>query len=106
MAKKLAVKKAAKETKEPRVTAASILVEQFGLKAVKSNDELIKMVKKETGSTKFDERQLAWYKSQYRGGKMKGQNGKAGHPIAQAGGLKKSVKPRARNAKEEEPIEE
>jgi hypothetical protein len=95
MAKKVIVKKAkvTKEDKAPRVTAAGILLEQFGLKTVKSNEELVELIREKTGSTKFNDVQLAWYKSQYRAGKMKGQNGKPGHLIAQAGGhLKESAK--------------
>jgi hypothetical protein len=97
-----------KKSKEPRVSAADVLVPQFGLKSVKSNEELIKLVRSETGSTKFDEKQLAWYKSQFRGGKLKGQDGKAGHPIAQGSMLKKgTVRPVKRQAAQaEEPIED
>lgn len=82
-----AVKKVVK-TSEKRVTAAGILEEQFGLKTVKSNEELIKMVKDATGSVKFNDVQLAWYKSQYRAGKMAGQDGKPGHLIAQGSHMK------------------
>jgi hypothetical protein len=72
-----------KNKKEKRTSAADVLVEQFALKVVKSNEELIKLVREATGSKKFDDKQLAWYKSQYRAGKLKGMNGKAGHLIAQ-----------------------
>ncbi len=72
-----------KSKKEKRTSAADVLVEQFALKAVKPNEDLIKMVREATGSKKFDDKQLAWYKSQYRAGKLKGMNGKAGHLIAQ-----------------------
>jgi len=113
MAKKIVkAAKAAKrqEGKEKRVSAADVLVPQFGLKTVKSNEELIKMVRAETGSTKFDDKQLAWYKSQYRGGKMKGQNGKPGHPIAQGSLMKPKAAAKAKagpkKASVEEPIED
>lgn len=111
------VVKVAKATGEKRVTAAGILAAQFALKTVKDNDELIKMVREATGSTKFNDVQLAWYKSQYRAGKMVGQDGKPGHLIAQ-GSLMKSkaavaklkvkVKAKVKKVKpteEEEPIE-
>jgi hypothetical protein len=72
-----------KEKKEKRVSAADVLIPQFGLQKVKDDEALIKLVKEATGSKKFDDKQLAWYKSQYRAGKLKGQNGKPGHLIQQ-----------------------
>ena len=115
------MKKALKTGKQKRVSAADVLLAQFGLQNVKSDDELIKLVKEATGSKKFDAKQLAWYKSRYRAGKLKGQNSKAGHLIKQgsllkkkasAGGKKATVKT-AKTAKKvkvrkesEEPIEE
>lgn len=87
-----------KEQKERRTSAADVLVDQFALKMVKDDETLIKLVKEATGSKKFDEKQLAWYKSQYRGGKLKGMNGKAGHLIEQAGGHVKD-KAKAKSAK-------
>jgi hypothetical protein len=85
-----------KEKKEKRTSAADVLIPQFGLKLVKSDDLLIAMVREATGSKKFDAKQLAWYKSQYRAGKLKGMNGKPGHLISQAGG---HLKPAAKKAK-------
>lgn len=114
MAKKTAAKRTAakaaprQEKKEsgPRVTAGSVLLEQLGLKQVKADAELVKMVRAATGSVKFDGKQLAWYKSQFRAGKLKGQNGKPGHPIAQGSPLKKRAAKKAAAAEEEEePIE-
>lgn len=117
MGKKVVVKAAKVVKSEKRVTAAGILVEQFALKTVKSNEELVKMIREATGSTKFDVSQLSWYKTQYRAGKMKGQNGKPGHLIAQgslmkpaAAVAKAKVKAKGKVAKkvvkeEEEPIE-
>jgi hypothetical protein len=112
------VKSAGKDKKEKRVSAADVLVEQFALKTVKGNEELISLVREATGSKKFDEKQLAWYKSQYRAGKLKGMNGKPGHLIAQ-GKLTKEAHTRrpkskakvvvkkkaAPKAKEAEPVE-
>lgn len=88
-----------KEAKERRTSAADVLVKQFALERVKSDEDLISMVREATGSKKFDAKQLAWYKSQYRGGKLKGQDGKPGHLINQAGGHTKDGAKKAKAAK-------
>ncbi len=49
----------------------------MGLSNVPEDGEIIKQVKAETGSDKFDARQLAWYKWQFRQGKLRGQDGTA-----------------------------
>lgn len=100
--------KGTKVKKEARVTAGSILLPQFELQKVKDDETLIDMVKEATGSKKFDKTQLAWYKSQFRRGLLKGQNGKAGHVINQGGLTKKAVKVKgkAKKASKAEPIEE
>ena len=108
--KKAVTKAAVKaEKKSKRITAASILIDQFGLEKVKSDEALIELVKEKTGSKKFDKHQLAWYKSAYRAGKLGGMNGKAGHVIDQGNLVKKAkvVKTvKKATKKTEEPIEE
>lgn len=83
--------KGGKAVKVARVTAGSILLPFFEKSKCPDNDFLIKTVKAATGSKKFDETQLAWYKSQFRRGLLKGMNGKAGHVINQGGLVKKEV---------------
>lgn len=79
MAKK---KEGKKESKRTGPTAAAILVRLLGREHVPSDEAIIKEVKEETGSAKFDGRQLAWYKWKYKAGALKGMDGKA-HTIAQ-----------------------
>lgn len=77
-------------TKEARVTAGSVLIKLLGAAKVQSDEAIIKLVKDETGSSKFDGKQLAWYKWKYRQGKLKGMDGKQ-HVINQ-GSPKKAEK--------------
>lgn len=79
MAKK---KEGTKKSKRTGPTAASVLIRLLGREHVPSDEAIIKEVKEETGSAKFDERQLAWYKWKYKAGALKGMDGKA-HTIAQ-----------------------
>ena len=99
-----------------RVTAASVLIPLLSAAKVKTDDEIIEIVKEETGSTKFDKAQLAWYKWKFREGKLKGMDGKK-HVINQGSPLKKKAQQKAekaaakkkvvvkKKAKSEEPVE-
>lgn len=71
-----------KESKKSGLTASEILIKILGKDIVPSDASIIEEVKGETGSVKFDGKQLAWYKWKYRQGKLKGQDGKL-HIIAQ-----------------------
>lgn len=84
------MKKTKKAVKEARVTASSVLIKLLGAEKVGSDEFLITQVKERTGSTLFDEKQLAWYKWKYRQGKLSGMDGKQ-HAIAQ-GSAKKAAK--------------
>lgn len=90
------MKKTKKDAKEARTTVSSILIKMLGAASVKSDETIIKDVKDQTGSTKFDSKQLAWYKWKYRQGKLKGMDGKAhvieqGNPKKEPRKLKKKV---------------
>ena len=62
--------------KEARVTASSVLIPILSRANVPTNDEIIETVREETGSSKFDAKQLAWYMWKFRQGKLKGMDGK------------------------------
>lgn len=76
MKKVKADKRTGKDRREQRVTASSVLIRILGLAKVPQDEAIIAQVKDETGSTKFDAAQLAWYKWKYRQGALKGQDGK------------------------------
>lgn len=76
-----------KERRGARITAGSVLINILGLEAVPADEKIIEQVRKDTGSDKFDERQLAWYKWKFRQGRLKGQDGKS-HVISQGSPLK------------------
>lgn len=77
-------KKAKTASKGKRYTAAQLLRVAFEAKKVGTNSSLVKMVKEKTGSKKFDDKQLAWYKSAFRHGKLAGQKAGRNYSIAQA----------------------
>lgn len=66
-----------------RVTAASVVTRYLLLKKVPTDADIISYVRKESGSKTFNAASLAWYKTQARQCKLKGQTGKS-YVIAQA----------------------
>jgi len=72
----MAKKNGGKAGKEKRVTTGSVLIPLLSRATAPDDGELITEVRKATGSIKFDEKQLAWYKTQFRQGELKGQDGK------------------------------
>lgn len=70
------LRKQDKNGKDKRVTAGSVLIPLLSRATAPDDGELITEVRKATGSIKFDEKQLAWYKTQFRQGELKGQDGK------------------------------
>ena len=77
------------EKKAPRKGSIAETVQHLlSLAAVPADDAIIARVKAAHKGTKFDEKHLAWYKSQFRQGKLTGQA--AGrHTIAQKAEPKK-----------------
>jgi len=59
------------------LTASEIFVRLLSMEKAPGDESIIKQVKDATGSTKFDTKQLAWYKWKFRQGKLKGQDGKS-----------------------------
>lgn len=87
--------KKGRKAREKKITASSVLIELLGAGSVKKDETLIAEVKHRTGSSKFDEKQLAWYKWKYRQGKLKGMDGKL-HEIAQGSNKKAEKQPKAK----------
>jgi hypothetical protein len=83
-------RKSDKATKSKRVTAGDVLIGILSRANVPADEVIIAEVKEATGSSKFDEKQLAWYKWKFRLGKLKGMDGKQ-HVINQ-GDAKKPAK--------------
>jgi hypothetical protein len=73
------------DARDQRPTASAVLIPLLGARAVETNESIIEKVKRATGSTLFNQKQLDWYKWKYRQGKLKGQDGKL-HAISQAPG--------------------
>lgn len=78
------------ERRSGKLTAGRVLIGILGQDKVPADADIIKQVREATGSDKFDERQLSWYKWKYRQGRLKGQDGKA-HVIAQGSPLKEKA---------------
>lgn len=79
------------ERRSGKLTAGRVLIGILGLEKVPADAKIIEQVREATGSDKFDERQLSWYKWKYRQGRLKGQDGKA-HVINQGSPLKEKAK--------------
>lgn len=82
------------ETTAKRVTASSVVTKYLLLKRVPTDEEIISSVRKESGSKTFNAASLAWYKTQARQGKLRGQSGKK-YVIAQAKSKSYTAKGRA-----------
>lgn len=73
-----------------RPTAAAIVLDLLREKPVRSDAKIIQAVNAATLHDGFNAKQLAWYKSQFRRGLLKGQNGEHG-VINESGGPKSRV---------------
>ena len=63
--------KTKKETStKTKITVASVVRRILGLKKTPTDEKFIVLVKKETGSKKFDQKQLSWYRSQFKSGRL------------------------------------
>lgn len=69
--------------KPKRVMASKVVTGILLLKRVPDDETIIATVQQKTGNRNFDKNQLAFYKSKFRKGELKGQDGKKGI-IAQA----------------------
>jgi len=74
---------AAKKEEKKKGTISTLMLEILTAKSVPNDEAIIAKVKKAFPDSAFDKKHLAWYKSQVRQGKLKGQDGKA-HDIKQA----------------------
>ena len=63
---------------EKKVTPKAVdeIYRIFTMEAVPDDEAIVAKVNKYTGKTGFNMTQLAWYKSKFRNGHMKGQGGK------------------------------
>lgn len=115
VAKKVVAKKAEKKVaapKEPRITAASIVLGLLNLKQVPSDEDIIAAVHDGVEATKFDKTHLAWYKYQFKQGRWNDgeeqvirQAPKAKVEKATPAKKVKKAKPAAVETEEEEEVE-
>lgn len=89
MGKKKKVK--AKVKRKPRKTIASTVLAILSRAHVGTDASIVAEVKAAHAGTKFNEKHLAWYKSKFRVGGLKGQSGKR-HAINQKVARKPKVK--------------
>lgn len=68
---------------DTRVTAASVVTKLLSLSRVPPNAEIIKTVLSTVPGSHFNPKQLAWYKTQYRHGRLAGQTKGKTYIIAQ-----------------------